>query len=646
MASILIRLSPGRPRTLNPIGTAISHAICLGMGALYLAIASGVYVDPGITLYVFLGGVLSLAFLHRTGNPLRPTKLSVPGATGALLSSLGCAYLIFEQDRLSDRLPVIDPINSIDLLVGCLLVILVLEATRRCIGMTLVTLVSGFLVYGFMGDRIEGPFYHRGLSLPEIIEHLVYTSEGLFGPALEVAALLVFVFVMFGALFDRFGGGEFFHQLAQSLVGRQTGGTAKVAVLSSALYGSVSGSPTADVVTTGSFTIPLMIKTGFSKVRASAIEATASTGGSILPPVMGSAAFLMSDFTGIPYSEIVVAAIMPAFFYYFSVYMAVHHYAHRHQLNVPSGVALPSLWQTLRQHWVYLIPLVTIAWAVLNLNRPSLAGALACLAVIPAMFHASRPSAIPTKVALGLIDGVQRMVLVGVACAVAGLVIGTLSITDLTGKLSSVMFAMASGSYIWTVVTAMTVIIALGMGMPVPAVYALGAVLAAPALTALGADLMAAHLFIVYFAAMSAITPPVAVAAFAAASISGSNPMAIGVVACRIGIVAFIIPLVFLNTPQILLVGSPGSIAVVFVTTLVACWALSSVTEGYLAGPLNIISRFMLLIASIAVLIATGWLSVMASAIIIMIAYAQWRNHRSASNESIQKEPGVDVTPD
>ena len=231
MAHLLKHLAPGQARHLGPVTRGISHAICLGMATLFLLIAGGVYVDPVMSLYLFLGGILILAFLHRTGNPLRPTRLSLFSVGGALLSALACGYLILNQSRLAQRLPVLDPLGQADVIVGVVLVLLVLEATRRCIGMTLVTLVVGFLAYGFLGDRLEGPFYHRSLSLGEMIEHLVYTPEGLFGPALEVAALLVFVFVMFGSLFDRFGGGEFFYQLAQSIVGRQTGGTDRKSVV-------------------------------------------------------------------------------------------------------------------------------------------------------------------------------------------------------------------------------------------------------------------------------------------------------------------------------------------------------------------------------------------------------------------------------
>ena len=614
----------GQSRALGPVARTISRLISLSAAILFMAIAAGVYVEPFIALYLFLATVLGLAFLHQTGNVCRPRQTTIFSGLLVALSLASCGYMIYSFERLSQRLPVLDPLTTMDIGISILLVLLVLEATRRCIGMTLVILVMLFLAYGFLGDKIDGPFAHRGMSLPEMVDHLVFTPNGLFGPALEVAAFLVFVFVMFGALFDKFGGGDFFYKFANALVGKKMGGTAKVAVVSSALYGSVSGSPTADVVTTGSFTIPLMVKTGYSKTRASAIEAAASTGGSILPPVMGSAAFLMSDFTGIAYSSIVFAAILPAFFYYFCVYFSVHNHACKHNMMSSDDQAIESVASVLRQFWPYLIPLFTIAWAVLALNRPSFAGALACLAIVPVMLWRSRPLvSLPRQLAEGLSEGVERLVTVGVACAVAGLVIGTLSMTDLTGKISSSMFALASGSYFLTVITAVLVIVILGMGMPVPAVYALSAVLAAPALISLGSDVLSAHLFIVYFAAISAITPPVAVAAFAAASISGSNPMTIAVKACRIGIVAFIIPLLFLDTPALLLNDSYPEIIKSFLITLVACYSLAGVNERYMMGALHRTQRIILATGIVMALAGSGWISLVGCVLMLAIIVKQ-----------------------
>jgi len=642
VSEVFKSIGPGQPRSLGPIARALSYVISFLTAVLFLAIAFGLYVEQFLALYLFLGAILSLAFIHQTGNIYRPRGTTIYSAVLVVLSMACCGYMIFSHQRLSERLPVLDPLTSMDIGVSILLMALVLEATRRCIGVTLVLLVLAFLGYALIGDKIDGPFAHRGMSIPEMVDHLVFTPNGLFGPALEVAAFLVFVFVVFGALFDRFGGGDFFYQLAKGMVGNKIGGTAKVSVVSSALYGSVSGSPTADVVTTGSFTIPLMVKTGYTKVRASAVEAAASTGGSLLPPVMGSAAFLMSDFTGIAYSQIVIAAIIPAFFYFFCVYMSVHNHAVRYNLTPVGDETITPLRSVFLYQWPYFIPLITIAWAVLALNRPSFAGALACLAIVPVMLWKTRPiTALPRELSLGLCSGVERIVTVGVACAVAGLVIGTLSMTDLTGKISSSMFALASGSYFLTVMTAVVVIIILGMGMPVPAVYALSAVLAAPALIALGAEVLSAHLFIVYFAAISAITPPVAVAAFAAASISGTNPMSIAFMACRIGMVAFIIPLLFLQTPALLMSGDYVEIAKSFSVTLIACYALAGVNEGYLHGPLTALKKAAFIAGILLALLGSGLISLLGCVVLLGAILIQKISHPSQTSKSKLSSKGT-----
>jgi TRAP transporter 4TM/12TM fusion protein len=631
LGAVLELIGPGSPRDPGKAGRALGLAIALSLAVLFFAVALGRYVDQRLALYLFLGGILSLAFLHTTGNVHRPRTMSVPGWLLVLATWLCCGYLILQFETHGERLPVLDPLSGYDIGFSIVLMLLILEATRRTIGVILVVLVGLFLLYGFVGGSLEGSFSHRGMSVEEMVDHLVFTANGVFGPALEVAAFLVFVFVLFGALFDRFGGGDFFYRLSNSMVGGQVGGAAKVSVLSSGLYGSVSGSPTADVVTTGSFTIPLMVKTGFTRVRASAIEAAASTGGSILPPVMGSAAFLMSDFTGIAYSKIAIAAILPALLYYFCVYMTVHFHAHKAGIApIPRTDILP-VGTVLARDWLYLVPLVTIGWGVLSLNRPSFAGALACLAIAPVMLTRGRPlRSLPAKLVQGLADGARRMVTVGVACAVAGLVIGTLSMTDLTGKVSSAMFVLASGSYLLTIVTAVFVIIVLGMGMPVPAVYALAAVLAAPALVALGIDLLAAHLLVVYYAAVSAITPPVAVAAFAAASIAGCNPMSIAVMACRIGLVAFVIPLVFIGRPELLMQGSPLDVAANFGAVLVACLAMSASNEGFLFGRLGIGMRVALGAAAIAIFFTAGWPGLLLALLTLAFIAWQWTQGRAA----------------
>jgi TRAP transporter 4TM/12TM fusion protein len=612
--------SVGRTRQLDPLGSALNTLISIALAVGFFAIAAGVYVDQTIALHIFLGGTLTLVFLNTTGNARRPQTSSFISYGLALCSTLACLYFVVMGEAHSNRLPVLDALTGWDMLFSLMLIVLVLEATRRTIGIVLVALVGIFLIYALIGGDIGGGFSHRGMGLEEMLDHLVFTTNGLFGPALEVAAFLVFIFVLFGAIFDRFGGADFFYDISNALVGKQVGGSAKVAVVSSGLYGSVSGSPTADVVTTG-----------FTKTRAAAIEAAASTGGSILPPVMGSAAFLMSDFTGIPYGTIAAAAAIPALLYYFCIYTSVSLYASKTNIAVMNQGVIPSAGTVLKRDWVYLVPLVTIAWAVLALNRPSYAGALACAAIIPVMLLKIRPlSDIFPRLIKSLSDGISRVLTVGVACAAAGLVIGTLSMTDLTGKISSALFAMAQGNFLLTISTAVAVIIILGMGMPVPAVYALAAVLAAPALIALDIQTLPAHLLIVYFAALSAITPPVAVAAFAAASIAQANPMRIGFLACRIAIVAFVIPFVFIVQPALLMIGSPIEIISVTLYAFLGCLCLTAVFEGYLFSHLGRLEKLIFLGVALLLFAPLGHYRLLPFALMLIYLYWKRRTSRQA----------------
>lgn len=613
LADFVKTLAPGRSRQLGKFESGIVSIIAIATSAFFVLIAFGVYVQSQIALNWFIGAILAIAFLTTTGNPKRPTGRTVFSWAAAIASIVIAVYFTVMQPVYEMRLPMIDGLNTADKIAGVVLIVLVLEATRRCIGMTLVIVVTMFLVYGIFGHLLTGPFWHRELSLEEMLYQIVYTTNGLFGPALAVAALLVFAFVAFGTVLDASGGGDFFFDLANSLVGRQAGGPAKVAVVSSGLYGSISGSPTSDVVTTGSFTIPLMIRTGLTPIYAGAVEATASTGGALLPPVMGTAAFLMSDFTGIPYSSIAIAAIVPALLYYLSVFLAVHLRARVDNLQPSASEDTPSVLTVLRHSWYYLVPIVILIWYVLTVDRPAFSAALALASLVPIlMIRLRRPAAIGKALVRALDDTTRRMTGIGVACAVAGLVVGTLAMTDLTGKISSALFLLAHGNALLTLIIATVIVIVLGMGMPTPAVYALASVLAAPALLALNIPLLPAHLFIVYFASMSAITPPVAVAAFAAGSIANANPMAIGLQCCRLAIVAFIIPFVFIYNPGVLLMGSIWDVVLSIVTATVAIIALVCAQEGYLTRPLGVPTRLMLIALGLALMAAQAAFAIIA----------------------------------
>lgn len=599
--------------------------IVTGLGLV--AIAFGIYADRRVTLYLFLAAILSVAFLTTTGGPSRPRGSSPIAWAMSGIAWAAAFYFVAMRAKHEMRMPIIDQLSVGDHLASLALIVLVLEATRRTIGMTLVALVTLFLVYGFLGHLLDGPFAHRALSLEEIIDHLVFTTNGLFGPPLIVACFLVYVFVLFGAILDRVGGGEFFHRLAAALVGRQIGGPAKVAVISSGLYGSISGSPTADVVTTGSITIPLMVRMGFSRVYAGAVESVASTGGAIMPPVMGSAAFMMSDFTGIPYAQIVLASIVPALLFYLAIFLAVHFHSHRDGLAPLVTGASETAWAVLRENWLFLIPIVLIAWVMLAVDRPDFSAAVAMAAlVLVAVVRTRDPLRTIGEVGSGLVDAIQRSCGVGVACAVAGLVVGTLSMTDLTGKISSMLFAIAPGQLFLTMVIAALVTIVLGMGMPTPAVYALAAVLAGPAMMALGVEQLPAHLFIVFFASMSAITPPVAVAAFAAASIAQANPVQIGLLACRIGLIAFLLPFAFIYQPGVLLRGDLATIVIQIVAATAAAIALAAAAEGWIgrAIPTPVRAAF----AALGIALVWPQPAVSLAALALFTALCMWLRRR------------------
>jgi TRAP transporter 4TM/12TM fusion protein len=587
-----------------------------------LALALGWEADRNATLFAFLGAVLALGFLTTTGSPQRPEGRSWIANGLAFLAATCCAYFVWMAPRHALRWPMVSPLTDADLAAAALLCLLVLEATRRTIGLALCVIVAAFLAYAVWGHHVPGSFSHRPLSATEIIDHLVFTTNGLVGPALAVAAFLVFVFVLFGALLDRLGGGAFFHDLASAMVGRQAGGPAKVAVVSSAMYGTISGSPTADVVTTGSLTIPMMKRLGYGPAYAGGVEAAASAGGAILPPVMGTAAFLMSDFTGIAYAEIVLAAVTTAVLYYVAVFYQVHARAVLDGLGGFAGAGRRS-GEVLRAGWWYLVPIAAMVWLVVSADRPVYGGGVAVV-LLTAIALAVRRAPVPLARAVlaAAEDGARRAAPVGIACAVAGLVVGTLTITDLAGKFSSLLFGFAPGQLLALMLITAGVTLLLGMGMPTPAVYVLAAVLAAPAMVNLGVPVLAAHLFVVYFASMSAITPPVAVAAFAAASIAEADPIRIGLIACRLAVAAFVLPFCFVFRPALLLAGELSAVAWAVLATLAGVVALAAGFEGWLMRRLAPGQRAVLFAAGL-MLVAPDWRADLAG-LALLAAAALW----------------------
>ncbi len=564
-------------------------------------------VDLFAMTVVFLGAVLSLVFLSIGASPdSDPDRIPWLDAVLAGLALATSIYLFLEVERIAQRIALLDVLTPLDFFFGSTLLLLTLEATRRTVGLGLTLILLGFLAYNLWGDVLPGVFGHGKIDYTHFLDILVFTTDGIFGVPVRVALTYVFLFGLFGAFLHRAGGGEFFFNVAAAVSGKSPGGPAKIAVVSSGLYGTISGSPTADVVTTGSVTIPMMKRLGYSGTLAGGVEVAASTGGSILPPVMGSAAFLMAEFTGIPYQSIVIAAIVPALLYYLCVYLQVHLRSLRLGLHGVDPATIPPLRQTLRQGGLFAVPLVALVSALIAGYSPQYVAAFATLSIIGvAMFQSSTRLGVRDLYEV-LAETTVRVAPAVAACAAAGLVVGGITMTGLAAKFTDMIFMLTGKQALLSLAVAAAVVIVLGMGMPVPSVYILAAVLIAPALTKLGISTMSAHLFLLYFASLSAMTPPVAVAAFAAAPIAQANPLGIGTTAVRFSLVAFLVPFAFAYSEEILLRG-PGLAVVLHVAAAVlAVVCLGIALEGFLRREVGAILRLLLAGSGVA-LFAYEW---------------------------------------
>lgn len=504
------------------------------------------------------------------------------------------AYVIINFEAMVARMG--DP-NVADLVLGGMCMLLVLEATRRSIGLPLPIVTSFFLLYCYFGNYIPGTFGHRGYSLYRIINQMYLTTEGIFGVPLGVVVSIVFLFVLFGSFLEKSGGGNFFINLAVAMAGRAKGGPAKIAVIASGLMGTISGSSIANVVTTGAFTIPLMKRVGYRPEFAGAVEAAASTGGQIMPPVMGAGAFIMSEFTQVPYLKIIVAAAIPAVLYYFSIYMNVHFEACRTNLRGMPDDEVPKAKEILKSGWIYLLPIfVLIAILVMGYSPARAAYVSIGLLIVASVFRASTRMK-PADFIDALRDAGMTSVTIVAACACAGMIVASVSMTGLGIKFSNVIGALAGDMTILALILTMVASLVLGMALPTTANYIVQAAVAAPALVALGVPVMTAHLFVFYFGVFADITPPVALAAYAGAGIAKANPMTTGLIASRNVIVAFLIPYLFVYYPALLCKGPVIEIVMVATTAVLAVVALSAAFSGYLRRPCSILERLLLVVA-------------------------------------------------
>lgn len=594
----------GKVTAVIAIIMSLFHLYTAGFGTLLSAKQRSLHI-----IFAFSLGFL----LFPAGKKSRKDRASILDIIFAILVVIVFGYLFVFVTEIANKG---GDLNTIDLIFGSLAILITLEITRRVVGPELPIVAIIFLLYAKLGPYLPGVLGHRGYSFERIISHMYLTLEGILGIPIGVSATYVFMFILFGSFLDKTGVGKFFIDLAYSITGHTKSGPAMTAVVASGLMGSISGSSVANTVTTGAFTIPLMRKTGYKPYFAGAVEAVASTGGQIMPPVMGAAAFIMADFTGISYKYIIAAAAIPAILYYFAVGTMVHLEASKLGLKGLPKEELPKLSKILKSDGYLLLPLVCIIFFLVKGYTPTLA---AFYSIIISVLMAIVVNFIKKDKSFGVKEffealelGAKGSIGVACACACAGMVVGVVTLTGLGLKVAELIVTLAQGKLLLTLFFTMVASIILGMGLPTTAKYIVLATMAVPALLKLEVNLMAAHLFILYFGVIADITPPVALAAYAGAGIAGANSMQTGFQAVKLALAAFIVPYIFAIDPSLILVEDVVETTVTFIpvidaipvviTAILGILCLAGAVEGYLVDYCKIHERILLGIGALLLL--------------------------------------------
>ncbi len=489
-----------------------------------------------------------------------------------------------------------------DLWVGSALILLVLETTRRAVGIPMVIVSLFFVVHALFANHFFGFLYGPPTSFTKYIDVLFIRSEGMFGIPISVAATYIVLFIIFGAILIRTGAGRMFIDLAIALTGHRTGGPAKAAVVASAFLGTVSGSAVANVVTTGSFTIPLMKRLGYRPKFAGAVEACASSGGQITPPIMGAAAFIIAEFMHVSYFAVIIAAIIPTFLYFSTVYFMVHIEADKDGIKRIDRDQLPRVWDVVKQGWHQLLTLAVLIGLLAIGYSPMMAAFWAIITLVALSFLQPVTRISPVDLFAALETGVRSAMPVTIACACAGIIVGSIFVSGLGLKFTNQVITLSGGNLFFLLCLTGVAAIILGMGMTTTAVYITVAALIVPSLIQLNVEPMAAHFFAFYYGVVSTITPPVALASFAAAAIAGSPQMATAVESARIGVAKYLVPFIFVYSPSLLFIGPLWLSAISTALGFIGLWGLSVTLEGWYRGELSVPIRLVIGLLSIAAL--------------------------------------------
>ena len=629
-------------RVLGPVlATVLTAGAIAWAGDLFRVVGLNIYTEQ------FLAGMLAVAFpLLYTVLPARrgTVRLRVPwyDAIAGLAGAATGAFVAVEYEMILQELYT-SPIETA--ILGAVILVLVVEGLRRTTGPVLVIVVLTFVAFGLVGHFMPGQLQGREVALNRLVIYLSMDSNGLFGVGLIVTTTIVVTFVFFGHLLSRSGGSDFFTDLSMALMGRYRGGASKIAVTSSALFGSISGSAVDNVMGTGVITIPLMRRSGYNAHSAAAIEAVASTGGQLMPPIMGAAAFLMAEFLQVPYREVMLAAVIPAGLYYLALFIQADLVAAREGISRVEEDRIPRILGVLRKGWMFPVPFIVIVWALFGLNeRPETAVLYATASLIAIGLVAGygkvklRPGIIVAALASTGV-AVLDIIMIGAA---AGIIIGVLNISALGFALTQTLATLGEGNMLALLGISAAVCILLGIGMPTVGVYVLLATLVAPSLVEVGIGEIAAHLYVLYFGMMSLITPPVAVAAFAAATLAGAGAMRTAVAAVRFGWPAFVVPFLFVYAPEFLLIGETLDIVIAVGTALGGVWLGSVAIAGYLVRPMDPLSRLALGVAAACLLPADvyGWGRVADLAGLLIAVPIFWRELAAGRRLAASRAPG------
>lgn len=550
---------------------------------------------------IHLGLVLIIFFLDYLAQEDRKWYCRVMDAF-FILASAGSLIYIMSIDKTIDLRS--GMIYTYDILFGVLLIITLIEATRRAVGKSLAIVVVCFIVYGFMGQHMPGFLAHVGMDITRITSVVYLGTDGIYGTAIYASASYIVLFVILGAVFNETGVGDYFTKLASRAFGKFRGGPAKIAVVASGLFGSISGSAIANVIGTGTFTIPMMKKCGFEDEYAAAVEASASTGGQIMPPVMGATAFLIAEYLGIPYFDLVKAALIPAVLFYVAILMTVDLYARKNNIKGVPESELPT-WKELVKNVYLILPLIylIVSMSVFKMSVTK-SGITSIIATIVCTLFSARNRITPDKLKKIVKASINGAKPVAIACGVVGIIIGIVMGSGLGFRMSSVLIQVSNGHLGILLVLTMVVSLILGMGVPTTAAYLMLALLVVPALKQMNVLPLAAHLFIFYFGIISNVTPPVALAAYAAAGVARCNPTRTGVFAFKLSLSGFILPFMFVYNPVLLMQGGALEIIQSLITALLGIYSLSAALEKFVfKWNINRAERLVLLASALLLII-------------------------------------------